>query len=73
MAGGKSRCFRALYRRPLPIKSVLRASDSALLTPRREISQGIARRRTGNFCVDQKENQRRAKPRASRYCSAESR
>ncbi|MFI5034196.1 MAG: hypothetical protein ACHQPH_26215, partial [Reyranellales bacterium] len=33
----------------------LRAPDSRRLTFRSEISQGIARRGVGNFCVDQKE------------------
>jgi hypothetical protein len=52
---GKSRCFRASDRPPLPIVSSLRAPDSGSLTFRSEISQGIARHRVGNLCVDQKE------------------
>jgi len=44
----------------------LRAPDSGPLTVRSEISQGIARRRVGNFCIDQKEKSARlAKWRAS--------
>jgi hypothetical protein len=39
--------------------SALRAPDSGPLTLRREISQGIARRRDGNLSVDQKKNPRR--------------
>src|SRR5580698_6050276 len=58
MAAGKSRCFRASNRRPLPIMSALRAPESWPSTLRREISQGIARRRAGYLCVDEKENQR---------------
>jgi hypothetical protein len=55
MAGEKSRCLRAWYRRPLPIMSSLRAPESKPLTVGSEISQGIARRRVGNLCVDEKE------------------
>jgi hypothetical protein len=59
MAEGKSRCFRASYRRPLPIMSALRAPESWPLTQRSEISQGIARRRGENLRVDQKEKSAR--------------
>src|SRR6185437_7357340 len=59
MAGKKSRCFRASNRQPLPMASSLRAPDSGPLTFRSEISQGIARRRVGNLCVDQKEKSAR--------------
>ena len=66
MAEGKSRCFRASYRRPLPIMSALRAPESWPSTLRHEISQGIAWRRGGNLRVDQKEKSARlAKRRAS--------
>src|SRR5689334_2770264 len=62
---GKSRCFRASKRRPLPIMHSLRAPDSAPLTFRSEISQGIARRRVGNLYVDQKEKSASLAKRAS--------
>jgi hypothetical protein len=39
--------------------SSLPAPDSGPLTFRSEISQGIARRRVGNLCVDQKEKSAR--------------
>jgi hypothetical protein len=42
----------------MPITSSLRAPDSRHLTFRREISQGIARRRVGNLRIDEKKNQR---------------
>ena len=54
MAGRKSRCLRASDRQPLPIMGSLRAPESCPLTVRSEISQGIARRRVGKFCVGQK-------------------
>src|SRR6476469_5266197 len=56
---GKRRCLRASNRRPLAIMSALRAPDSWPLTFRSEISQGIARRCVGNFCVDQREESAR--------------
>ena len=62
----KRRCFRASNCPPLPTMSSRRAPDSGPLTFRSEISQGIARCRVGNFCVDQKEKSARlAKGRAS--------
>src|SRR6185437_11763830 len=56
---GKKPLFAGLERRPLPIMSSLRAPESWPLTFRSEISQGIARRRVGNLCVDQKEKSAR--------------
>src|SRR5579871_1273222 len=52
---GKRRCLRVSNRPPLPIMSSRRAPDSLPLTFRSEISQRIARRRVGNFCIDHKE------------------
>jgi hypothetical protein len=47
---------------PLPIMSALLAPDSRPLTLRREISQGIARRRGGNLGGAQKEKSATATP-----------
>jgi hypothetical protein len=52
---GKAAVCGPRIARPLPIMSSLRAPDSGPLTFRSEVSQGIARRCAGNFCVDQKE------------------
>jgi hypothetical protein len=52
--------FAGFERRPLSMMRSLCAPDSGPLMVRSEISQGIARRRVGNFCVDQKEKSARA-------------